>query len=339
MRIRFFVALLSCLALTGTVAVDSARADPSRVTLERPRVDGDVAVLRGRAPAGAKIRTVRKTPAGWRRIAAAHLQTASRLSPDACGKRRRKEDGTLWRCTFVDNFNGTTLDTSKWLVQETSASGVTNGRSCYVDTPSAIKVEGGSLLLSAQLHHDDFTCESPYGDFTTDRTSATVTTKGRFNQTLGRFAFRAKMPTTRVKGAHPALWLYPDGQKYGRWPLSGEIDVAEWYSALPEQVFPSVHYIDGLNDIHTGKRGRFADVSDWHVYELEWTSKTMRFYYDHKLIWEHTWAPLAPLIGTQPFDQPFNVVLTQAWGGLWNAPTEATPHRVTMAVDWVRVWK
>jgi hypothetical protein len=45
------------------------------------------------------------------------------------------------------------------------------------------------------------------------------------------------------------------------------------------------------------------------------------------------------VIGTQPFDQPFNVVVTQAWGGLWNAPTSATPDRVTTTVDWVRVWK
>jgi hypothetical protein len=45
------------------------------------------------------------------------------------------------------------------------------------------------------------------------------------------------------------------------------------------------------------------------------------------------------LVGSQPFDQPFNVVLTQAWGGLWNAPTALTPNRVTMTVDRVRVWK
>ena len=36
---------------------------------------------------------------------------------------------------------------------------------------------------------------------------------------------------------------------------------------------------------------------------------------------------------------PFNVVLTQAWGGLWDAPTDATPYRVTMTVDGVRVWR
>ncbi len=65
----------------------------------------------------------------------------------------------------------------------------------------------------------------------------------------------------------------------------------------------------------------------------------MRFYYDGELTYEHRGAALAPLVGSQPFDQPFNVVLTQAWGGLWNAITAETPKRVTMVVDRVRVWK
>jgi beta-glucanase (GH16 family) len=385
MRVRTTIACLACLSATGAVvAVAPSSVGAREVTLAQPRIEGDAVVLKGRAPARARVRIVRSTSRGWERVATDRADRRGRYlvaiprparktwvvravsgrsaspqreipprsadepptepppvapPPDACGARLQKPDGTWWECTFADDFDGTMLDPSKWLPQETAVTGITNGRSCYVNSPSGITVADGTLQLSAQRTPEEFTCHSPRGDFATDRTSATVTTKGRFNQILGRFAFRAKLPTTRTQGAHPALWLYPDGQKYGNWPLSGEIDVAEWYSALPDQVFPSVHYVDGLNDIHTGKRGRFADVSDWHVYELEWTAKKMLFYYDGELIWEHTWAPLAPLIGQQPFDQPFNVILTQAWGGLWNAPTAATPDRVTMTVDWVRVWQ
>jgi len=385
MRIRAVIAFFTCVSVVAVTACVAAApsAAAGRVTLDRPRIEADAVLLKGSAPAGARVRIVRSTRDGWKRVAADDATLLGRYRvwiprperrawtvravsqgmssekrriprqptveepppvvpppPDACGARLQKEDGTLWECTFVDDFNGATIDTGKWLAQSTSLSGVTNGTSCYIgNKPEVISLADGTLKLSA-IHLDaPFTCKSPYGDFSTDRASATLTTKGRFSQILGRFAFRAKFPTTRVQGAHPALWLFPDGQRYGRWPLSGEIDVVEWYSALPEKVYPSVHYVDGLNDVHSGQNGTFADVSDWHTYVVEWNADTMRFIYDGDLIWEHQWAALAPLIGTQPFDQPFNAVVTQAWGGLWNAPTDATPDRVTTTVDWVRVWK
>jgi len=259
---------------------------------------------------------------------------------DACGEQPAKVDGTWWDCTFVDEFDGAALDSTKWLAQETSFSGITNGpEGCFRNEPWTIAVDQGALRLSAQRTAAPFTCDSPLGSFSTDKVTAAISTKGRFNQAYGRFAFRAKMPSTRVPGAHSALWLYPDKHTYGRWPLSGEIDVAEWYSALPEQVFPSLHYADGDNDTATSWNGVIADVSEFHTYVVEWTPTEMRFFYDDQLVFEHVWTPLAPLTGSQPFDKPFNVVLNQTWGQLWNAPTAETPDRVTMTVDWVRVWK
>ena len=269
-------------------------------------------------------------------------ETPTEPSPadDACGPRLRKADGSWWECTFTDDFAGDTIDPNKWIAQQSALSGVTNGRACYAPERGGIAVSNGTLRLTGLRHAEEFVCKRPLGGgFATDLTAATITTKGRFNQAYGRFAFRAKMPDLKVQGAHSALWLYPDKHLYGVWPLSGEIDVAEWYSAIPEQVFPSVHYVDGLKNVHSGKDGIVGDASVFHTYELEWTPTRMRFYYDGVLTFQHAWNPLAPLLGTQPFDKPFNVVLTQAWGGLWNAPTSQTPDRFTMTVDWVRVWR
>ena len=33
---------------------------------------------------------------------------------DACGPRQAKAGGGTWSCTFVDNFDGTTLNRAKW---------------------------------------------------------------------------------------------------------------------------------------------------------------------------------------------------------------------------------
>lgn len=260
--------------------------------------------------------------------------------PDACGERMKKDDGTLWECSFIDEFNGSTVDSTKWRAQDTSLSGMSNGPDgCFVPDPSLMTVQNGTVELSAELAAEPFTCRSPFGDFTTRKKASTLTTWGKFSQAYGRFAFRAKMPETRLPGSHSTLWLYPQGHPYGAWPRSGEVDVAEWFSARPQQVYPSVHYLDGNKNVHTGKDGVISDVSTYHTYVVEWTPTTMQFFFDGSLVFEHSWTPLAPLSGSQPFDKPFTVVLTQAWGQLWNAPVAGTPDRHTMTVDWVRVWK
>ncbi|MEZ0579551.1 family 16 glycosylhydrolase [Nocardioides sp. MH1] len=260
--------------------------------------------------------------------------------PDDCGRRLRKAEGGWWECSFVDDFDGTELDGTKWSAGETAVSGVTNGgASCYLRKPWTLAVDGGLLRLSAKRTLHTFLCRNPLGDFRTNLAAATVSTRGKFAQAYGRFAFRARMPDVTVSGAHAALWLYPNRNTYGAWPQSGEIDVAEWYSALSDQVYPSLHYVDGLRNVQTGEDTAFAAADRFHTYAVEWTPTTMRFYYDDVLTYQHSWSPLAPLVASQPFDQPFNVVLTQAWGGLWNAATADTPDRFTLLVDWVKVWQ
>lgn len=276
-----------------------------------------------------------------RAVAVASSAAAASVSgPDDCGRRIRKSEGGWWDCSFVDNFDGTELDMTKWTAGESAVSGVTNGGgSCYLRKPWTVAVDSGLLRLSAKRTSNEFLCRTPQGAFRTHLAAGTVSTRGKFSQAYGRFAVRARMADVKVPGAHACFWLFPARNTYGLWPLSGEVDVAEWFSAVPDQVFPSVHYVDGAKNVHTGEDTEVAEADQFHTYAVEWTPTTMRFYRDDVLTYEHSWSPLAPLVGSQPFDQPFNVVLTQAWGGLWNAATVETPARFTMLVDWVKVWK
>ncbi len=215
--------------------------------------------------------------------------------------------------------------------------------SCYVDNPDTIQQAGGLLRLTAHLRLEPFTCTSPYGDFTSTATAATVATRDRFAQAYGRFEFRAKMPDTGgLPGPHSALWLYPEDHTYGRWPYSGEIDVAEWFSAAPDNVYPSVHYFGENTSKSTGYTSAVPTAStEFHTYAVEWTPTVMRFYYDDVLTFEHAWTPLGDLIGSQPFDRPFYLILTQVWssGMPWNRVTEISPDSATLEVDWVRAWE
>ena len=180
-------------------------------------------------------------------------------------------------------------------------------------------------------------CHTQYGDYTTSDSAGSVMSWGKFAQTYGRFEFRAKFPSNATTDFDSALWMYPQNPAYGAWPRSGEIDVAEWfgdgYGTNP--VFPSVHYAGEDPAKSTGRNCVVPNAgTEFHTYAVDWTPTMMSFYYDDKLCFQHAWTPAAPLVRPQPFDQAFDLVMTQTGG--WNSPVGTT---VTLEVDWVRAWK
>ena len=259
---------------------------------------------------------------------------------DACGQQPAKIGGGHWECSFHDNFDGTALDTSKWLVQETWYSGMTtSNKDCFVNDAKTIAVRDGQLRLTAQRNLEPFVCRNPYGNFTTTSTAATVASKGRFEQAYGRFAFRARFHDhDGAFGSHSALWLYPHDLSYGQWPFSGEIDVAEWWSGRPDTVLPTVHYSGAVPLQNTGRNCPVDGPDErFHTYAVEWTPTVMRFYYDQKLCFTHDWRSITN--SPRPFDRPFYMILSEAWSGDWNKATAAMSDSTTLTVDWVRAWK
>jgi beta-glucanase (GH16 family) len=259
----------------------------------------------------------------------------------SCGSTVLKAGGSPWICTFVDNFDGYKLDTSKWAVQETYTSGYQNGGECFVNSPNNVSVADGVLSLTARREASGFLCQYPGGSYSTQYTSGMVSTYGRFSQAYGRFEIRAKFPAAQVAGLQSALWLWPnDPYKYGAWPGSGEIDIAEAYSQYPDRVIPYIHYNTSLTDSSvTNNYCMISDVSAFHSYVAEWTPTQITIMYDGQTCLAHELNPSAPLTGSQPFDQPFIVALTQALGQGSNAVTASTPLPATTQVDYVRVWK
>jgi beta-glucanase (GH16 family) len=268
--------------------------------------------------------------------------TTSELPPGPCGSQIRKADGSLWECTFVENFDGDTLDPSKWIAQQTANSSFTSGVECNMDSPNNVSVADGVLRLTARKEAAPFTCQDPKGDFTTQYTAGSVSTYQRWSQAYGRFEVRAKFPGTSIKGLQEAIWLWPDNAtKYGAWPRSGEIDIAEAYSLNSDRVIPYIHYVPWGGDAKaTNNYCMVADISQFHTYVVEWTTKTITIIYDGKVCTVDNWNPSLPLTKPQPFDQPFMVALTQALGLGKNAFDPATtPLPAITQVDYVHVWK
>lgn len=282
------------------------------------------------------------SPAG----ASTYWPWSPRPSGPNCGATVYKANGSPWTCSFADEFSGSSLNTSRWSPITTATSGLTDGGDCYVNSPRNISVSGGYLHLTVRQESAPFTCTSPYGSFTSQYTSGSVTTAGKFAQTTGLFAVRAAFPPSVVAGLQSSLWLYPQTAGYGAWPNSGEIDIAEQYSQLPDRVIPYVHYaydpslIDPLTNLNvvTNNYCLISDVTTFHTYQVEWDPGTITVSYDGQVCLVDNYQSAQG--GTAPFDQPFFMTLTQALGIGGNAVQPGvTPLPATTTVDWVHIWK
>jgi beta-glucanase (GH16 family) len=276
-------------------------------------------------------------------IVASPADAAGAGTPD-CGPDISTSTGGTWQCTFADEFDGASLDPSKWVAQRTDTSGYTNGpTACYVDSPNNISVSAGTLKLTAREESAPFTCQDPWGAFQTRYTSGMVSTaEGRFSQAYGRFEVRAKISAAQVKGLQTAFWLWPvDANKYGAFPGSGEIDIAEMYSQYPDRAIPYIHYTPAAPDPNVTNTGCLISNPDaFHTYAVEWTPSSIKVIYDGQTCLVDSWNPASPLVNQQPFDQPFIVALTQALGiGTNQFDPATTPLPATSEVDYVRVWK
>lgn len=277
-------------------------------------------------------------------LAPAIAETASAASPD-CGPTVRKSNGTAWKCTFTDEFGGSTLNRNKWVVQRTAVSGHSGNKAdCWVDHPNNISVANGTLRLTSRKESVPFVCNHPNRRYTTQYSSGSVSTWGKFQQTYGRWQIRAKFPDITETGSQSALWLYPKDQAYGAWPRSGEIDIAEFYTRLPDRVYPVIHYRarGRANRTLTSKTCMVKDPSSFHTYTAEWTKTTIKIWADSTLCVSHTIRPGGRLAAPAPFDQPFVTYLTQSLGVGQNRFRDIgrnkTPLPARTEIDWVRVW-
>ena len=273
-----------------------------------------------------------------------HVRTAVvAAAPPVCGADPTpvKADGTPYTCSFDDEFDGTSLDTDKWMVLTTAKNGVKAGTGCFVNAPDNIGESDGSLHLTVRREAAPFVCKSPKGNFLTDVTAGQVTTSSKFAQTYGRFSIRARMPAAAAGGIHSALWLWPQDPFTSG--MIGEIDVAEVYSALNDRAIPYLHYlldkttVDLLSNtnIFTNNYCLINDVTQYHTYTLDWSPGTLTISYDDQTcLVDHVQS-----LGASPFDQQYFLTLTESLGVGANAPKLLTPLPSTMDVDWVRVWK
>ena len=259
-----------------------------------------------------------------------------------------------WQIVFQDEFDGGSLDASKWNVQTGDGCPDLCGwgnNELQRYTADNISVSDGVLNIIGRLEADS------------SHTSARIDTKGKFDFERGRVEVRARIPSGQ--GTWPALSMLSSRPDiYGPWPHSGQVVIMEAINygvgdnravvsgtvyGLPIEPF---HGASATTDLATS-----ADIN-FHVYALEWERDQLRFFVDgthHQTQTSDNWYAYYPADGdgaydplgaytpgpdAAPFDQPFHLLLNFAIGGdVVGAPATATVFPQSFAIDYVRVYE
>ncbi|WP_281232954.1 family 16 glycosylhydrolase [Flavobacterium gelatinilyticum] len=243
---------------------------------------------------------------------------------------------------WADEFNGTTVDLTKW--QSISGNGCPslcgfgNAEAQRYDPNQATIVKEGTnsyLNIEAKYQPSSQFPDQPYA-------SSKLTTEGKYSLKYGRV--EARMKLSNAQGAWPAFWMLPVG---GNWPYTGEIDIMEAKHRNPKSVDGTIHY-DGGGYQFTGRSySSSVDLSaDFHVYAVEWGPNIIKWFIDGNLF--HTATPNTTVNGGWPFnDNNFYIILNLAVGSYGTPYTRVNGVGVEpipadfpakLQVDYVRVY-
>ncbi len=260
-----------------------------------------------------------------------------------------------WNLIWNDEFNGNSLDTTKWSCQignGLTASGNSgwgnNELEYYTNSPDNVYVQNGALNITALPQTVTDPNEGTF-NVTSGRLRSVTNNSTLFSFKYGRIDFCAKLPDG--SGIWPALWMLPsDPSIYGVWAASGEIDVMEARGRVTNSVCGTIHYGGTWPaNNHLGEDYYFSDGktfdSDYHVYSLIWEQDKLKWYVDGQCFyvltndsWYSTAAPNNPFA---PFDQEFYIIMNVAAGGMFDGGIvpDASAYPATMQVEYVRVYQ
>jgi beta-glucanase (GH16 family) len=256
-----------------------------------------------------------------------------------------------------DEFNGSSLDTSKW--QSTYKGGVkrlNDEWECYSDQGTRA-MTGSSLKLSGiktGAAHAQSTCASPNYQSGLIRSTA--------QQKFGYFEAALKLPGGA--GMWPAFWLIAGPNAANQfaplWPP--EIDVLEMVNNGREGPFQVTQFVHGcgkeadsslLNSWgdYPSSRGalNFAD-SSYHLFAVEWTPSSLFMYVDGSLArsYDFNWDMSPPAGETGLSDPsgcsrheggPAELILNLAMGGGWPGEIDDSVLPQALEIDYVRAYR
>jgi len=241
--------------------------------------------------------------------------------------------GAPWQLVWADEFDRDGKPDAKKWKYETGYLLRNREAQHYTDKLKNAYVKDGHLIIEAIKEKS----KAPNGK-TADYTSASLYSAKPFR--YGRIDVRAKLPTGR--GMWPAIWMLADRIGKVRWPLCGEIDIMENVGYDPHVIHGSVHTLKYNHTINTHQSSAWELDKPWenfHVYGIEWYPERIDFYIDR--VKYMTFANEGSGEEAWPFDNPHNLKLNIAVGGMWGGVKgiDDSIFPQQMVIDYVRVYE
>ncbi len=246
-----------------------------------------------------------------------------------------------WNLIFNDEFNGSALDTTKWVTcysysLSDNGCGHSNGELQYY-LPRNVTVSYGTVKLRGKketyVAPDGKTYNYTSGMISTGRNKLDTSMPAKFKYQYGYAEMRAKVP--KGKGYWPAFWMLPfSDTDPNKWPP--EIDAMEILGDKISTVYMSHHHKDLSGNLVTDTKSWVgSDFSTgFHVYAVDWEPNAIRWYVDgverRVAYTDTTWIPA----------EPMHLLANLAIGGDWpGSPDSTTSFPRNFEIDYVRVWQ
>lgn len=266
---------------------------------------------------------------------------------------------TGYKMVWSDEFNGTSLNTKVWNIEENGNGGGNQELQYYRKENVAVK--DGNLVLTAR--------RESYNN--KQFTSGRINSRDKAYFKHGIIQARIKFPKT-ANGVWPAYWMM--GNDYGKlgWPRCGEIDIVETGNAegikngtQTRHFGATLHWgtSAGANHKQYGTsylapENNPLQNDEYHIITTEWNGQFLSMYYDlkdftvaakNKARFYKATIPASTNsadIGhyfQKPFFFIFNLAVGGNYTGIYNAGgITALPNagdEAKMFVDWVRVYQ
>jgi beta-glucanase (GH16 family) len=270
--------------------------------------------------------------------------TGDEITVDLLDNRAPDPGPSDWSLVWSDEFDepaGTPPNPDNWGYE--LGDGTVNGipgwgnaeLQYYTDSPDNAATDGlGNLVITAEPASGE---QCYYGDC--EYTSARLVTTNRAEFAYGRIESRILVPPGD-DGLWPAFWsLGTDIDRVG-WPQTGEIDIMEYVSRIPDEIFGTIHGPGYSGGNAFGNTYPFPDgvATDYHTFTIEWQPDLIEWYVDGILYHSATPADVAP--NPWVFNDEVYLLLNMALGGNFGGPLgDDLTFPQEMKVDYVRVYQ
>ncbi|MBQ9977124.1 MAG: hypothetical protein IJP21_00855 [Clostridia bacterium] len=199
------------------------------------------------------------------------------------------EDLKDYKLVWSDEFDGNSLDNTKWDLSETDVEKQDeegNTALVFKDGEKLIKVDDGKLILSSYYDEENKVYVS----------HKSVNTKEKMSFKYGYLEVRAKMPF--IPGTTTTLWAYAkdaigsekDAVYYSRMHVFGHKGFFAWLSSEIEKVYENYDenhpfYEEKMSNVDSSKRAQSLGLNTPDSYHEQYVTEVMEEYKTYGFLW------------------------------------------------------